>query len=307
MSSPGCGRKKTGWWRRRHGDPHDRTAAEALQRPDPRSRSAAARAAVAQCRPTATATGPSCCCPARHDQGRGGAVGRDHARAARGPGASQHSLRTTSCGTVPSACRRATCRVGRRPSSVRWVTNQRTRWGSCTVAGRLDPAVRPAAGHAGVGGRLRAAARAGPPARAVPRSRVLGAARPTTPTSSGRAAFSTAGRSRCSRPASRTETASAPARGPGVAPRHRSRRAAPSTGNQRTSSDSLTDPRLRVVGRDGQVLHVEVVARVREHTGRDAGRAAAARRAQSAGCRGRTPPRASRSAAAASVTVAGSR
>ena len=60
------------------------------------------------------------------------------------------------------------------PESVRWVDNQESRWGSCTPGDRIDPALRAAAGHAGLGDRLRADARARAPARARPRRGVLG-------------------------------------------------------------------------------------------------------------------------------------
>ncbi len=57
-----------------------------------------------------------------------------------------------------------------RPASVRWVTNQNTRWGSCTPRRGQYQALAPTAGHAGVRRRLRAPPRAGASARSRTRS-----------------------------------------------------------------------------------------------------------------------------------------
>ena len=65
--------------------------------------------------------------------------------------------------------------AGPTPATVRWVDNQRSRWGSCTPVDRTIRLSAPAAGHARLGDRLRARPRAGPPARARPQPPLLGA------------------------------------------------------------------------------------------------------------------------------------
>ena len=60
------------------------------------------------------------------------------------------------------------------PGSVRWVQNQKQRWGSCTPGDRDHPALGAAAGDARLGHRLRARPRALAPDRAGPRRGVLG-------------------------------------------------------------------------------------------------------------------------------------
>ena len=79
-----------------------------------------------------------------------------------------------------------------RPASVRWVPAMRTRWASCTPADAHDPALPPAAGHAGLGAGLRAACTSSRTCSRPGTARVLAAASSATRAPSGPAATSTA-------------------------------------------------------------------------------------------------------------------
>ena len=57
-----------------------------------------------------------------------------HARQARRPGEQADARRRASWPSAPSGCPTSIFDGRARPASVRWVTNQNTRWGSCTPA-----------------------------------------------------------------------------------------------------------------------------------------------------------------------------
>ena len=109
-------------------------------------------------------------------RGGGAALGQRHARQARRPGEQADPRRRANWPSAPSGCPTSTSTAGPGPTSVRWVTNQNTRWGSCT----------PAEGSIRLSHRLQGmpeyvvdyvlAPRAGASARARPRPALLAAA-----------------------------------------------------------------------------------------------------------------------------------
>ena len=183
----------------------------------------------------------------------------------------------------------------------------------------VDPALRPAAGDAGVGGRLRARPRARAPARAGPRRSGSGRWVDRYPQAErakgylaglvGRRPARPAARRR-GRPTPTTDCDAEPARGPAPTSSTHVRlvgRAASSTGHQRTSSDSSLTAGSASGGRDGDEPHVEVVHRRRAGRRTSTGVLVEVHRlrVEDAGRRSRTPRCASRSAAAGQRGVAG--
>ena len=65
-------------------------------------------------------------------RGGGAALGERHARQAGRPGEQAGARRRASWPSAPSGCPTQYFDGRARPNSVRWVTNQNTRWGSCT-------------------------------------------------------------------------------------------------------------------------------------------------------------------------------
>ena len=147
-----------------------------------------------------------------HVQGRGGPLGGHDGRAARPLRPPPSALRPRSCSPRPRRCPAAYLGGRARPSSVRWVDNQRRPLGVVHPRRRHDPAVAPARGHAGLRRRLRPAPRARPPARARSRPAVLGPPRRLSGASSAPAATSTGSRPRpaSGSPTTRPEPVSRP-------------------------------------------------------------------------------------------------
>ena len=158
--------------------------------------------------------------------GRGGRVGHHDARPARQVGEASSPHRRPADGAGAASCAGTTCTARSRPTSVRWVDNMTTRWASCTTTTGADQALRPVADDAGLGGRLRAAPRAGPPDRAQPQQAVLALGRPLPARPSGPRATSRAW------PTPPRSTSS-------PAPRSRSRGSAAATGAQRCRPSSI--------------------------------------------------------------------
>ena len=146
------------------------------------SRSGAACAGVAPCRPIATARASSCSCrpasPGPRSRSGSARWSGGSPRASRPPAPAGRAETTRRC------CARAVELVdlyldGRAyPASVRWVDTMTTRWASCTLE---DAAIRVSSrlrSMPTLGARLRARPRARAPARPRARSEVLGARRP---------------------------------------------------------------------------------------------------------------------------------